>query len=88
MAKTSPSTGFITRVSFISSEKKTYFALFSRDLAIAIHNEERLQYRQAQLQQEQRYARGNSHEKASKKSGKKNRRSHHDDEYDSGCILS
>jgi len=93
MAKTC--TGrFITRVSFIFRRKKNFifliFSKFSRDLAIAIHNDERRQYHQAQLQQQQqqRYSQGYYYEKAPKQSKKKHNRSSYDDEHDSGCILS
>jgi hypothetical protein len=87
MAKTN-TCRFITRVRFISfGEKiKFNFDLFSRDLAIAIHNDERRQVHEAQLRQRQ--AQGYYNEQSSRKSKKKSHKSYRDDDYDSGCILS
>lgn len=65
-----------------------YFHLFSRDLAVAIHNDERRQLHEAQLRQQQQQAQGYYYEQGSKKSKKKSRKSPRDDDHDSGCILS
>jgi len=65
-----------------------YFHLFSRDLAVAIHNDERRQLHEAQLRQQQQQAQGYYYEQGSKKSKKKSRKPPRDDDYDSGCILS
>ncbi len=71
------------------------FCLFSRDLAMAIHNEEERLYQEAQLQeQQQQQSQGNSNpvprspSKQPKKSKTKSRRSSHDDdEKESSCNL-
>jgi hypothetical protein len=74
-------------VSFRLEKKlKFNFDLFSRDLAIAIHNDERRQLHEAQLRQRQ--TQGYYDERSSRKSKKKSHKSYRDDDYDSGCILS
>ncbi|CAF3942326.1 unnamed protein product [Rotaria sordida] len=70
-----------------------------RDLAIAIHNEERSQHHEASIQQQQqqqqhyhpqqqRYAEEYYCEQSSGKYKKKHRRRSHDEDRDSSCILS
>ncbi|CAF2992500.1 unnamed protein product [Rotaria sp. Silwood2] len=67
-----------------------------RDLAIAIHNDERRQYNEAQLQQpkqqrqqplQQRYSEEYYCERSSGKYKKKHRRPSYDEDRDSSCIL-
>jgi hypothetical protein len=66
-----------------------YFYLFSRDLAVAIHNEERRQYHQVQQQQQPpRYSQGYYPEQSSRKSQKKHKRPSYEDDDHSSCILS
>ena len=67
--------------------------LFSHDLAVAIHNEERRQYHDAQLQQQQRRQPQQpqcypQEGQSSRKSKKKHRNRSYDDDGDFGCILS
>ncbi|CAF1335830.1 unnamed protein product [Rotaria sp. Silwood1] len=67
-----------------------------RDLAIAIHNEERRQYHEVQTRQQQqqqrqpqeRYSQEYYDERRSEKTKKKHRRPSHDKEHSSSCILS
>jgi hypothetical protein len=89
MAKTSTG-GIISRVCDIYLKNSFYYLCsFSRDFAIAIHNEERREYHEAQLRKQQhqpQHSQGYHYEQASRKSKKKHRnRSDHDDD---GCILS
>ena len=71
--------------------------LFSRDLAIAIHNQEQRQYFEAQSQQQQQrqqfqrqqqhYPHGFYYERASRKSENKQGRLANDSDTDCSCIL-
>ena len=68
---------------------RSYLFVFSRDLAIAIHNEEERLYQEAQQEQSQGTTKQvpRSPSKQSKKSKNKSRRSSHDDEEKESCHL-
>ncbi len=71
---------------YFREKKKENLVLFSRDLAIAMQNDEQRRAHEAQLRQQQ--AQGYYYEKGSKKSKKKSRRSSRDYDDDGGCIVS